>query len=95
MIPTELRRRGLAPACPLEQPTRIHNPLRRMERWSMRLLPLLAVIGLALGYPLESSASRTRTADRGSVDVPQWHRRGPSIYIGGGGRAPTCAQRSY
>ncbi len=55
MIPTELRRRGLA-GLPLEQPTRIHNPLRRMERWSMRLLPLLAVIGLALGYPPASSA---------------------------------------
>jgi hypothetical protein len=33
-----------------------------MERWSMRLLPLLALIGLALGWPSTSSAQTGQSA---------------------------------
>jgi hypothetical protein len=52
---------GLVLAAPPRAATRTHNPPRRMERWSMRLLSLLTVIGLGLCCPAASSVRLTAT----------------------------------
>src|SRR3989454_1957603 len=45
------------------------------------------------GPALTSTPSTPRAWEsRGPTDAPEWHRYRPSIYIGGGGPAPTCAQ---